>query len=201
MEQNKKFTNYEYKSVVVNRDKESVWKDSYQNMGWELEKSQPAIVKHVFGPIRIMIAPLAIIPGTPFAKMAVDHKSETKVELTFKRNRNLDNKAEINRLQLKFESAVKTIGQLEDSRITGAATASYMIGLLGTIFMAGSVFSYLGGFLLPSIVLAVPGFICWLVSYFAYRGFKDKKTRKVAPMIEEQYDTIYDICQKANVLI
>ena len=201
MEQNKKSMNYEYKSVVVDRDKEAVWKDSYQNMGWEMEKSQPAIVKHVYWPIRIMIAPLAIIPGTPFAKMAADHKSETKVELTFKRNRNLDNKAEINRLQLKFETAVKTIGQLEASRITGAAAAAYIIGLLGTIFMAGSVFSYLAGLLLPSIVLAVPGFICWLLSYFVYQGFKDKKTRKVAPMIEEQYDAIYDICQKANMLI
>lgn len=200
MEQNKRYINYEYKKTVVSVDKEALYKDSYNHMGWEFEKSRRAVVKHVFGPIRVLIAPLAVIPGSPFAKMAVDHKSETEVELTFKRDRSLANRAEINRLQLQFENAADTIDKLEESKTTGAAVGGYLIGIIGTVFMACSVFSYLAGLLPSSIVLAVPGFLGWILSAFLYKAVKNSKTRKVEPLIEKQYDDIYDICSKASTL-
>ena len=71
MAENNNFVGYEYKAVKVPKELESLWNDSMMNFGWQLEKSEPARVKHIWGPLRVMIAPLALIPGTPFRKMII----------------------------------------------------------------------------------------------------------------------------------
>ncbi len=195
------FVAYEYKTVIVNRDFESVWKDGYRNFGWKLVKNEPAIVKHVWGPLRILLAPLAIFPGSPFAKIVNDHESETKVELKFKRDRNIPGKAELNRYQLQFESHIKEISNLENSKQSAAAAAAYTIGLLGTVFLGASTFSYLTGMIPFTILLAVPGFAGWILSYFIHNAVKGSKSQKVAPLIERQYDALYEVCAKANELL
>lgn len=195
------FIAYEYKTVTAPRNMESVWKDGYKNFGWKLEKSQAALVKHVWGPIRVMVAPLALLPGTPFAKMVMDHKSETNVELKFKRDRDIPRKSELNRLQSQFESYTQEIDYLEASKSSSAAAVACTVGIIGTVFMAASVFSFLAGMIPLSVLTAVPGFSAWILSYFIYQSVKGSKTKKVIPMIEKQYDNIYEACAKANVLL
>ncbi len=199
MENENKFVGYEYRGVTVEHGMESVWTDGYKNFGWKLEKSNPTIVKHIWGPIRVMIAPLAIFSGSPFLKMVHDHESETKVDLLFKRDKDIERKAEINRLQHQFENSAKEITRLEESKNTVATIAAYVGGAIGTAFMAGSVFSYLAGMMQLSVILAVPGFAGWILPYLLYKAVKRKKTKKVDPLIEKQYDTIYETCKKANV--
>ena len=67
--------------------------------------------------------------------------------------------------------------------------------------MAGSVFAYLGGLIPLMIVLAVPAFAGWGLSYFFYNKMKAKQTQAVAPLIEKQYDEIYEICEEAHLLL
>lgn len=201
MEKENKFVGYEYKNVTVKGEMETVWRDGYRNFGWKLEKSRPTIVKHIWGPIRVMIAPLAIFPGSHFSKMVRDHESETKVDLIFKRDKYIERKVELNRLQLQFENSAKEIDRLEKSKSTTASIAAYAVGIIGTVFMAGSTFSYLAGMLQLCVILAVPGFAGWILSYFIYKTVKSSKTKKVAPLIEQKYDNIYEICKKASDLI
>lgn len=195
---NNNFVGYEYKTVKVPKEQESLWSDSMQNFGWELAKSESATVKHVWGPIRLMLAPLALIPGTPFGKMIRDHASETDVELTFKRDKHLSGKAELARLQSQFETSVRGIESLEHSKGSSATIAAYTIGLMGTVFMGISMFTYLAGSLPLMVIMAIPGFLGWILPYFVYKSLKGKKTLIVDPQIEKQHDSIYDICQKAN---
>ncbi|WP_235804224.1 hypothetical protein [Lacticaseibacillus sharpeae] len=75
------------------------------------------------------------------------------------------------------------------------------IGLLGTVFMAGSVFAYIGGLLLLSIILAVPGFIGWGLAYFSFNLAKNRRIQKLAPALTQTYDAAAEDCKQAFELM
>ena len=126
--------------------------------------------------------------------------SLTSVNLKFKRDRKIPNKAELTRLQREFESHVKVIEKLEDSKSIASSTAAYGIGLGGTALMAGATFSYLAGMIPLCVILAIPGFAAWGSSYLTYLRIKKSKTEKVTPMIDREHDAIYEVCEKASGL-
>ncbi len=165
------FVGYEYKDVTVKRNLESVYADGYTNFGWTLE-------------------------GT-----SVPIQSIGSVTMKFKRDRKIRNKAELSRLQRQFDACVAEIENLEFSKVVGASTVAYVIGVVGTAFMAGSVFSHIAGMLPLSIILAIPGFAGWIIPYFSFVNIRRKKTEQVAPLIDQKYDEIYDVCEKANGLL
>ncbi len=123
------------------------------------------------------------------------------VTMKFKRDRKIRNKAELTRLQRMFESYVREIDRLEKSKVVVASTAAYVIGVVGAGFMAGAVFSCLAGRVPLTIILAVPGFAGWILPYFCFLRIRDKKTSEVSPLIEQQYDAVYEVCEKANALL
>lgn len=121
--------------------------------------------------------------------------------MKFKRDRKIRNKAELTRLQSRFDASVGEITELERSKVLGASAAAYGIGIAGTAFMAGSVFAYIGGLLPLTIILAVPAFAGWIIPYFCYRSLFSKKSAIVSPLIDKKYDEIYEVCEKSNSLI
>ena len=165
------FIGYEYKEISVGRDKEGVYADGYPSFGWQLDKST---------------APILGLPT---------------VYLKFKRDRKIRNKAELTRLQRQFESNVSEIEKLEQSKTTTASIAAYTIGLVGTAIMACSVFAFLADMILLCIILAVPAFVGWALGYFSYIKIRNKRIVTVTPLIEQQYDAIYEVCEKAHGLL
>ena len=93
------------------------------------------------------------------------------------------------------------IFRYEKSKNARAITVSLGVGLIGTAFMAGATFAYLGGLIILCVILAIPGFIGWGLPYFLYNSSYAKKAEKVTPLIENKYDEIYQICEKANSLL
>ena len=195
------YTGFEYKQVTARNEMESLWVDSMTHFGWKPEKSRPKLVKRLPFALWIMAAPLSLLPWRPFQKSLDDHESADQVELTFKRERNIGHKQELNQLQAQFERSVQAIDSLEESRGTSASIAGWLIGLLGAALLGVATFAYLDGmtplFLLP----AVPGFLCWLLSYVIYRSMKSKREQAIAPKIEEQHENIYKLCQAGNSLL
>ena len=118
-------------------------------------------------------------------------------------NRRIINKAELTRLQRNFEACVKEIETMERSKTSMATIYALVIGLIGTAFMAGSVFAVTAQppRILMCILLAVPAFLGWLLPYFVYQSVKRKQTEKINPYIEAKYDEIYEICEKGNKLL
>ena len=165
------FVGYEYKEFTVKRNMESVYADGYTNFGWKLESTSFPI------------------------------KSLGSIAMKFKRDRKIRNKAELTRLQRQFEACAAEIEQLEFSKTVGASTFAYIIGVIGTALMAGSVFTYTSGTLLLSVILAIPGFVGWIIPYFCYLTIYKKKSNQVAPLIDQKYDEIYEVCEKANSLL
>ena len=165
------YIGYEYTNVTVKRSFFNLYRDSYENFGYELDSTAEVI-------------------GKPDC-----------VSLKFRRDRKIKNKPELIRLQRKFDSCAKEILALESSKYMFASVLAYIIGIVGTAFMTGSVFCATGGLVLPCILLAIPAFAGWILPYFVYRNTVRKKTDEVQSFIEEKYDEIYDICEKAHGIV
>lgn len=167
------FVAYEYRTVSVKKEMADLYMDCYQNFGWISDK-----------------APVSTI-------------GSRVVTIKFKRKRQILNKAELTRLQRHFDANVSEIIAMEQAKSEVATIISIAIGIVGCAFMAGSVFSITGNtsnYILCS-VLAVPGFISWIIPYFCYRWIQRRKTDKMNPLIEKKYEELYEVCEKANRLM
>lgn len=123
------------------------------------------------------------------------------IKIKLQRDRKIKHRVALCDLQRKCEIAFQAIERLENSKTTKALAVSLGVGLLGTAFMAGSVFAYLASLLTLSIFLAIPGFLGWGLPYFLYREVIKKSTDKINPLIDEKYDIIYEACEKASQLL
>ena len=168
---NEKYVGYEYRDLTVSRDKENLFLDGYQNFGWEVDGTYPR--------------------GLGFGD----------ITLKFKRDRRIRNKAELTRLQRQFEASVTEIENMERSKMSSASIVAFTIGIIGAAFMAGATFAFLANMMIVCIVLAIPGFICWIIPYFCFRSTYSRKEKKVSPLIDNKYDAIYEICEKGNSLL
>ena len=178
-----KFTGYEYKEIEAENGRISFLIDGYENFGWEVDENA-AYVKEGHGAGR---------PG-PQSKKSVVH---------LKRDRKIINKAELTRLQRNFEACIQEIDMLEKAKTSAASVIAITIGILGTAFMAGSTFAVTAEppHIILCMILAVPGFLGWILPYFVYHKVARTRTRKLTGMIEEKYDEIYEICEKGNKLL
>lgn len=169
----KKFIGYEYKDISVRQEMESVYADGYENFGWSLDSTSS--------------------PSTGIGT----------VSMKFKRDRKIGNKAELTRMERQFDSNVEEINSLEASKSVKASVAAFSIGIIGSAFMAGSVFAvtHQPPMVALCIILAIPGFLGWILPYFCYRAIRRNRSIQVSPLIEQKYDEIYQICKKANGLL
>ncbi|MBC3804311.1 hypothetical protein GH808_07680 [Acetobacterium fimetarium] len=123
------------------------------------------------------------------------------VKLKLQRDRKIRNRVALCDLQRKCEDAFINIEKLERSKNTRAMALALGVGIVGTVFLAGATFAYLAAMIPLSIVLAIPGFIGWGLPYFLYKKNVKKSTDRVNPMIESNYDAIYEACEKASQLL
>lgn len=176
----KAFMSYEYKEVTADGSRLSFLLDGYENFGWEMDERLMEKGKN--------------------ADLVYQSKKAT---LRLKRNRKIINKAELTRLQRNFEACVDEIDRMEKEKTSAAAMYALVLGIIGTAFMAGATFAATAQppqYIL-CIVLAIPGFLGWILPPFLYRKAAEKRTKKVIPLIEAKYDEIYEICEKGNKLL
>lgn len=170
------YIGYEYTNVTVRQEMESLYADNYSCFGWELEK--------VTNPI-----------------LSITGHGVSDVNMRFKRNRKLCNRAELTRLQRQFDSLINEIISLERGKLSKAMIVAFTIGIIGTAFMAGSVFAYLGGMTMLCAILAFPAFAGWIAPYFCYLKVRRNKTAKLDPIIDEKLGEIFEVCEKASGLL
>lgn len=172
MEQRKRpFIGYEYLDVTVKRNKAHLYADSYENFGWELEGTDDPIGR-------------------------VD-----SLVMKFRRDRKILNKVELTRLQHNFDACVDEITALEMQKYRKAAALAYAVGGIGTACMAGAVFAVTANRIVLCILLAIPAFLGWAAPYFLYRMTVRAKTKAAAPLIDQKYEEIYTVCEKAHTLL
>ncbi|PLS25813.1 hypothetical protein Tam1G_0123 [Bifidobacterium imperatoris] len=121
--------------------------------------------------------------------------------LRFRRPRAIDNKIELVRLQRRFEAQSAQIADLDAAPARNSRIAGLSLGLIGCAFLAGATFAYLASMFALMIVLAVPGFACWIAAYPACRAIAASSSRRNAQTIEHLYDLNDDVCRKASALL
>lgn len=173
MSEQKDFVGYEYKEITAPTDRISLYMDCYENFGWQADTNMSAVSR-------------------------MHHTT-----LRMKRDRKIINKMELTRLQRHFEACAKDIESLEKSKTSVASVWALIIGIIGTAFMAGATFAvtHEPPMILLCILLAVPGFIGWILPYFLYQCITVKQARKIQSMIEAKQDEIYEICEKGHSLL
>lgn len=173
------YIGYEYKEITVDSSMASLLLDGYENFGWEVNDS---LQKNSMG-----------------GKAG----SSQKTVIWLKRDRKILNKAELTRLQRNFEACIAEIQTLEKRKTSKATAYALILGIIGTAFMAGSVFAVTAQspHIILCIILAIPAFLGWLFPYFLYKRIAGEQTEKVTPLIEAKYDEIYEICEKGNKLL
>ena len=130
-------------------------------------------------------------------------KETASGKIMLRRSRKIINKAELTRLQRNLEACVTEIDALQKSKTSKAAITSLVIGLVGTAFMAGSVFAVTATppVIWLCILLAVPAFTLWALAPILYPRMVAKRTKTVNELIEQKYDEIYLICEKGSKLL
>ena len=175
----KNYIGYEYKEIAADGPLVSLLLDGYENFGWEVNEN--------------------------LSENVVEGKAGRgrKTVIRLRRDRKIINKAELTRLHRNFEACVTEIQTLEKRKTSAAAVFALILGIVGTAFMAGSTFAVTAQKpeIVLSIVLAVPGFLGWILPYFLYRRIRRKEAEKIAPLIEAKYDEIYEICEKGSKLL
>lgn len=179
------YVGYEYREISVPRKYASLCLDSYPCFGWEEDPNQGRPGRRR-GPA---------IPAAPGPK-----EMET---LCFRRARSISGKAELTRLQRNFDSCIAELRALERSKTTRAAAAALTAGVLGTAFMAGSTFAAVSTppVVWLTILLALPGFLGWILPYFLYRAMVRWKAAQIEPLMEQKYDEINEICERGSRLL
>ena len=180
----KSFIAYEYKEVSADPGQISFLIDGYENFGWEIDEN--------------------VMPDTTerYSAKAGTHQHR-KTVIRLKRDRKILNKMELTRLQRNFEACVAEIGNLEKEKTSRPAIAAITVGIIGTAFMAGSTFAVTAQppHIILCIILAIPGFLGWVLPYFLYRAGVRRQTERITPLIEAKHDEIYEICEKGNKLL
>lgn len=167
------FIGYEYKEITISSEQASMFLDCYEAFGWEPDENIPAASQFHM------------------------------VTLRMKRDRKIVNKMELTRLQRNFEACIRELGKLERAKTSAATAWALVIGVVGTAFMAGSVFAVTHNppLILLCIVLAIPAFLGWIAPYFVYRRVTAQRAKKLQPIIEAKQEEIYEVCEKGHSLL
>ncbi len=166
-----KFVAYEYLSVPVKQSMETLYNDCFKSFGWVLENSVLQI------------------------------SNLNSVVLKFKRDRKLKNMPELTELQRKCENALISIEHLEQSKTSTAMLYALIIGIVGISLLTGALFSFLAKLIPLFILLGAFGFTGCALSYFVFNKTVEKKTLEVNKLIDQQYESIYEVCEKANKIL
>lgn len=123
--------------------------------------------------------------------------------LMLRRDRKLANKTELTRLQRHFEACMEEITALEASKTRKATMYSLSVGILGTVFMAGSVFAATAAQPIWWLcaVLALPAFAGWGIGPVLYKKLSARRNVEVSTLIDNKYEEIYQICEKGHGLL
>lgn len=180
----KDFIAYEYLSLNVKTEQEPLYIDCYETFGW------------------VLVNNTALIDKEDYYINNFNINKNQVINIKFKRDRRIKNKVQLLSLQRKLETALKELSKLERQPYTAGIITSLTIGLIGTVFLAISVFALTvtTPFYFLGILAGIIGLFGWTIGFLSFGKVKAKKETENIPLIEEQYNIIYDSCEQAKKL-
>jgi len=183
---NNNFVSYEYKEITVKRASVEMYVDCLDNFGWTL-------VDDGYLSLQDILAPLHAAAGTS--------GTLDMVELKFKRHRKIENKQELNKLEHRCEEALAAIGKIERKSHAYTMGTSLGVGIVGTAILAFAVYGFIASNVVLGVILSILGVAAWGIGFLAYRKMSNKEKTQNEPLIQQQMDTAYDVCEQAHALL
>lgn len=162
---------YDYKTIKVKRSIETLVCDTYERLGWELTNTSS-------------------VEGSLFY-----------INLSFKRNRKIENKIELLKLQDKVDSVIASIDNLQNKKKNAGKVGAISVGIIGALVFGGgmSMSMLLSGigYMIGGIALGLVGAgICGL-AYPLFKKINKKKNTEIEPLLESEFDKLSDLCEQA----
>jgi len=164
---------YDYKTIRVRRDMETMTTDAYENLGWEFV-------------------------GSNISGGAIFH-----VNISFKRSRKIENKQELLKAQEKIDKVLWNIEYMKNKKKTAGLSSGITTGVIGSLALGGGMAMVIEGagttaILIGGIALGVVGIgICalaWLIGV----KVKAKRIAKIDPALEDEYNKLADYCEEVK---
>ena len=183
------FTAYEYKNITVKRAATTIYEDCLANFGWTLVDEH----EHGMNPSGINYAPV----NTPTPRT----EDTAMVSMKFKRDRNINNKLELNRLERQCEAALASMDKVESKGNAYTMGVSLGTGIIGTVLLGFAIYGFRSANMVLGVIMLILGVVGWAVGFFANRKVSKTKATQTEPMIQEQMDIAYHACEQAHTLL
>lgn len=176
MSVNENAITYDYKTIKVKREYETIVCDAYENLGWELTNT------------------------------SASENSLFYINLSFKRNRKIENKMELTKLQEKVDNILANIENLQTKKKNAGVVEGISTDVVGAlIFGGGMSMSMLNtasvGLLVGGIAVGIVGITVGLLGWLVFKKINKKKNTKIQPILESEFDKLADVCEQAHGLI
>lgn len=176
-DENEEKAMYDYQEVVTKTHNALFLLYGYEKLGWE------TVEQHIYS-------------STQGA-----YPQQMNVVFRLKRNKKIVNKVELNRLQSNFESCMREIDKMEQTKSTVSVLASVLIGMLGVVGIVAAIMMFFRHWTVVGIIFLALGVGICLLPLKIYSEVLKRQTEKYIPLIQENYREIDVILEKGSKLI
>ena len=199
MSNKENFVAYEYKTINATRDSAGMHIDCMENFGWSLVEDDGYDVQTLLANLN----PVNL--GRNIAGVAQTFGETADIApamtLKFKRDRRIENKQQLDKLEREYEEALSAINRVERKNSAQTMGVSLGTGIIGAVFVGLSVYNFVSSNIALGVVFAVIGAIGWAIGFFSNKKVGNKKSVQAEPYIQEQLNIVYNICEKAHALL
>ena len=199
MKNNNDFVAYEYKTVNATRDSAGMYIDCMENFGWTLIETDGYDAQVLLSNLN----PVNLGRNIASAAQTFGETADTTpaITLKFKRDRRIDNKQQLDKLEREYEAAMSAITRIERKNEAQTMGVSLGTGIIGAVFVGLSVYNFVSSNIILGVLFAAVGAIGWAVGFFSNRKVGRKKSVQTEPTIQEQLDIAYGACEQAHALL
>ena len=199
MSNKESFVGYEYKTVNATRDSAGMYIDCMENFGWSLVENDGYNVQDLLSSLNPVNfgRNIASVAQT-FGETA---DAAPAMTLKFKRDRRIENKQQLEKLEREYEDALSAIQKAERKNIAQTMGISLGTGIIGTAFIGLAVYNFVFSNTVLGVVFAAIGAVGWAIGFFSNMKIGKKKSTQTEPYVQEQLNIVYSTCEKAHALL
>ena len=199
MSNKENFVAYEYKNVTVKRNSAGMYIDCMENFGWSLVENDGYDV----GSLLTNLNPVNLGKNIANAAQSFGETADPSETMTlkFKRDRRIENKQQLDKLEREYEEALSAIHKVERKNVAQTMGISLGTGIIGTLFIGLAVYNFVFSNIILGVLFAAVGAIGWAIGFFSNMKIGKKKSTQTEPYVQEQLNIVYSTCEKAHALL
>ena len=166
----KKLVHYDYQEIDIKKHFKWLYMDYYPCFGWEV------------------------------LEVMASEKHSANLHISMRRKYDLRGKDRLCHYQAKFDGCMEEIRNLEIAHFFAATLSAVLVGLIGMVFVAGTVILLKDGMSTGGFLL-IPAIIAFLLAYPCYLLVRKNKQKQIEPFVKERYEELFRIGQAAKEVL